>query len=110
PERDEDQCDQDHEVAAVQARILEERGDPEEAGVGIRDSDLVREEERLRVRLPEPDGCEQTAEGDERERQRTRQPGGDRSSGYDGEPGEIREEEEAELDPALVSVVRPEER
>ena len=58
-DRDEQDGDRDHEVAPVQARILEERRDPEERRVRVRDLEVACEEQRARVRLPDPDRGEQ---------------------------------------------------
>ena len=102
--------DRDDEVAAVQARVLEERGDAEERGVGVRDLDVAGEEHRARLRLPEPDGREERAERHERQEQRPREPGRERRPAGDGERGGEREQEERERDASVPLVPRPQER
>ena len=102
--------DRDDEVAAVQARVPEERGDAEERGVGVRDLDVAGEEHRARLRLPEPDGREERAERHERQEQRPREPGRERRPAGDGERGGEREQEERERDASVPLVPRPQER
>ncbi len=55
-------------MPSVQTRILEERGNPEERCVRVRDLEVAREEQRAGVRLPDSDRGEQRAERDERDR------------------------------------------
>ena len=64
---DEQDGDRNDEVPAVQARVLEERGDAEERRVRIRDLDVSSEEQRPCLRLPDPDRGEERAERDERD-------------------------------------------
>ena len=66
PEEHEQHADREHQVAAVDARVLEHRGHPEERRVGVRDPQVVREEEGAGLLLPEADPREGDGEPDER--------------------------------------------
>ena len=75
PEQEDDEHGDDRhdEVAAVQARILEERRHAEERRVGIGDLESRREEQRAGLGLPEADRREERAEPDERREERSRE-------------------------------------
>ena len=109
-DRDEQHGDRNDEVPAVQARILEERRDPEERRVGVRHLDVAGEEERARLRLPDPDRGEQGPECDERDEERAGQPAREWRPRDHGEPGDEREDEERERDRPRALVPRPQER
>ena len=66
PERDQQHRDPEHDVAPVQARVAEERGDAEEVRVRVPDLDRRRvEEQPVRRLLDDPDDREQRRERDD---------------------------------------------
>ncbi len=109
-DRDEQHCDRHDQVSPVQARVLEERGDAEERGVGVRDLHVAAEEQRSRVCLPDPDCGEERAEGDDRDQERTREPRCHGCPGERGQTGDEREYEERERDRTAAFVPRPQKR
>ncbi len=109
-DRDEEDDDRHDEVAAVEARILEERGDAEERRVRIRDLHVAPEEERAGLRLPDADRREQRSECDECDQQRSREPVGQRAPHERRKSGCEREYEERERDATRALVPRPQKR
>ena len=95
----------------VQARVLEERGHPEERRVRVRDLEVGGEEEPPRLGLPEPDrGEERTANATSVVARARGTQARERRARDDGDPGDEREEEEPERDRARARVPGPEER
>ena len=94
-----------HEVAPVDARVVEDRRDPEERRVGVRGLEVVGEEEPVAPLLPEPDRRGDGRRGEEDGREapaaRLRQP----CLREDGDEDRAGEEEEEEVDRA--PCVRP---
>jgi hypothetical protein len=109
-DRDEQDRDRDDEIAAVQAGVLEERRDAEERRIGVRDLHVASEEERPRLRLPDPDRGEDGAEGDDGPEERARKPRGERRPRDDAQSGREGEDEERERDRAGALIPGPEVR
>ena len=98
-------------MAAVDARVVEERRDAEVARVAVRDGDLrVVEEELARRGLDEPDRGEEAGERDGLDREHAREPVPEGRVRDDREEGGEREDEEGDALLGGCRVVRPEER
>ena len=110
PDRDEEHGDREDEMEPVQARVLEQRRDPEERRVRVRDLEVGSEEEPPRLGLPEPDRGEERRERHERRRKGAGNPALQRRPRDDRDSRDEREVEEPERDRARPRVPRPEER
>ena len=91
-------ADAQHHVAAVEARVAEQRGDAEEVRVRVRDGEVGRvEEELVGGRLPEAHGGEQRRQRERRRRPARAAPSrGSRPAPTDGQQRRERQREERE--------------
>ncbi len=111
PHGDDDHDDSEYDVPSVEARIAEERRDPEDRRVGVRHLQVRGEEEQLaRERLPDSDHGEQRGQRDRDDREHARHPGREGSAGDDDDESGEREQEERQRRRPGLEIARPEER
>ncbi len=111
PEHGEEHDDPEDEVAAVDARVLEDRRHPEERRVGVRELDvLLGKDLRVRPGLVDADRSEERGHGHERGRERAPRPVPRPCERQDREQHREREVEEDELDRPRAQVFGPEQR
>ena len=108
--RGDDDRDPEREVAAEEARVLEERADPEVRRERVVDLERRRVELRVRRPLDEADNREEHRQRHESRPERARQPRRKVHAGDDREECGEREQEEDELDAPGLEVARPDER
>ena len=107
---DEQREDRDDQEAPVDGRVPEDRVDPVEGRVGVRDEQLLVPEQVARLVLVDPDRREEGGHRRHLDEQPERdQPAPPQASERDREEAE-REVEEEQLDRALADVLRPDHR